>query len=215
MRLYQTETAIQRDGFLHLQFISEVSLLNYDQDMMVFLDETGSDRRNSIRKYGYSIRGRPLISEKLLVHGKRIFAIAFMSVNGMLDCKTVTGSVDGAVFYDFVQTSLIHHLMPFDGHNPHSVVVLDNCSIHHVEETIRIRMLQEVGAIVHFFPPYSPDLNPIEEAFSKVKATLKLLDQEADMGEDPEDLVLSAFSSITKEDCQSWIDHALSTETCR
>ena len=71
-----------------------------------------------------------------------------------------------------------------------------------------IRMIQEVGAIIHFLPPYSPDFNPIEEAFSKVKATLKLFDQEADMG-DPEDLVLSAFSSITKEDCQSWIDHAL------
>lgn len=97
--------------------------------------------------------------------------------------------------------------MPFDGRNPHSVVILDNCSIHHMEETVR--MIQEVGAIVHFLPPYSPGFNPIEEAFSKVKATLKLLDQEADMGEDPEDLVLSAFSSVTKEDCQSWIDHAL------
>ena len=198
-------SAIQRDSFLRLQFVSEVSL--YDQDMMIFLDETGSDQRNAIRKYGYSIRGRPLVSEKLLVHGKRISAIAFMSVHGMLDCKTVTGSVDGAIFYDFVQTSLLHHLMPFDGQNPHSVVVLDNCSIHHMEETIH--MIQKVGAIVHFLLPYSLDLNPIEEAYSKVKATLKLSDEEADMGEDPEDLVLSAFSSVTKEDCQSWIDHAL------
>ena len=125
--------------------------------------------------YGYSIRGRHLISEKLLVRCKRISTIAFMSVNGMLDCKTVSGSVDGTIFYDFVQTLLIHHLMPFDGHNPHSVVILDNCSIHHMEETVR--MIQEVGEIVHFLPPYSPDFNPIEEAFSKVKSTLKLLDQ--------------------------------------
>ena len=198
-------SAIQRDSFLRLKYISEVSL--YDRDMMIFLDETGSDRRNSIKRYGYSIRGRPLISEKLLVCGKRISAIAFMSVNGMLDCKTVAGSVDGGTFYDFVQTSLLHHLMPFDGYNPHSVVILDNCSIHHMEETVR--MIEEIGAIVHFLPPYSPDFNPIEEAFSKVKATLKLLDQEADMGEDPQNLVLSAFTSITPEDCQSWIDHAL------
>ena len=132
-----------------------------------------------------------------------------MSVNGILDCKTVTGSVDGDVFYDFVQTSLIYHLLPFDGHNPHSVVVLDNCAIHHMQKTIRL--IQEVGAIVHFLPPYSPDLNPIEEAFSKVKAKLKLLDEEANMGEEPEELVLSAFSYITKEDCQGWIDHALNT----
>ena len=72
-------------------------------------------------------------------------AITSMSVDGILDMKTVTGSVDGAVFYDFVQTSLLHHLMPFDGHNPHNVVILDNCSIHHEEETIH--MIQEVGAI--------------------------------------------------------------------
>ena len=97
--------------------------------------------------------------------------------------------------------------MPFDGHNPHSVVILDNCSIHHMEEIVR--MIEEIGAIVHFLPPYSLDFNPIEEAFSKVKATLKLLGQEADMGEDPQNLVLSALTSITPEDCQSWIDHAL------
>ena len=197
-------TASQRDDFLRMQFISEVSL--YDKDMMIFVDETGSDRRNSIRRYGYSIRGRPLVSEKMLVRGKRISAISCMSVHGILDCKTVTGSVDGSVFYDFVQMSLLHHLTPFNGHNPHSVVILDNCSIHHIQEIVH--MIQEVGALVHFLPPYSPDLNPIEETFSKVKETLKLLDQEADMGESPENMVLSAFSYITKEDCQNWIDHA-------
>ena len=57
----------------------------------------------------------------------------------------------------------LHHLMPFDGHNPLSVVILDNSSIHHMQETVR--MIQEVGATVHFLPPYLPDLNPIEEAF--------------------------------------------------
>ena len=74
MALPSRISALQRDSFLRLQFTSEVSL--YDRDMMIFLDETGSDRRNSIRKYGYSIRGRPLVSEKLLVRGKRISAIA-------------------------------------------------------------------------------------------------------------------------------------------
>ena len=199
-------SAIQRDSFLRLTFASEVSL--YDCDMMIFLDETGSDRQNSIRKYGYSIRRKPLVSEKLFVRGQRESAIAFIAVNGMLDCKTLTGSVDGAIFYDFIQTSLLHHLLPFDGHNPHSVVILDNCSIHHMEDTVK--MIEEVGVLVHFLPPYSPDMNPIEEAFSKVKTTLRFLNQEADMGEDAQDLVLSAFSSITEEDCQGWIDHALS-----
>ena len=85
--------------------------------------------------------------------------------------------------------------MPFNGTNPHSVVVMDNCAIHHVHGIVE--MIHEVGALVHFLPPYSPDYNPIEEAFSKVKCTLKLLDQEAEAVDNYETIVLSAFSTIT------------------
>jgi len=63
----------------------------------------------------------------------------------------------------------------------HSVVVMDNCSIHHISEIVQ--MIEEVGAIVHFLPPYSPDLMPIEMAFSKVKTSLKMdrIEEVADM----------------------------------
>ena len=69
-------------------------------------------------------------------------------------------------------------------------------------------MIQEVGAFVIFLPTYSPDYNPIEEAFSKVKASLKLMDMEADVINDHENIVLSAFSLITAQDCQNWIHDA-------
>ena len=107
-----------------------------------------------------SLRGKPLTCEKLLVRGKRVSAIAFMSMNGMLDCKTVTGTVDGDVFYNIVQSALLPCLMPF----------MDNCSIHHIQEIVE--MIHEIVALVHSLPPYSPDYNPIEEAFSKVKSSL-------------------------------------------
>ena len=58
--------------------------------------------------------------------------------------------------------------MLFNGVNPHSIVILDNASIHHVQGIVE--MINEVGALVLFLPPYSPDFNPIEEAFSKLKA---------------------------------------------
>ena len=63
----------------------------------------------------------------------------------------------------------------------HSVVVMDNYSIHHISEIVQ--MIEEVGAIVHFLPPYSPDLMPIEMAFSKVKTSLKMdrIEEVADM----------------------------------
>ena len=69
-------------------------------------------------------------------------------------------------------------------------------------------MIQEVGALVHFLPPYSPDYNPIEEAFSKVKANLKAMDLQAESFEEPESMVLASFSTITQEDCQQWITNA-------
>ena len=98
--------------------------------------------------------------------------------------------------------------MPFDGKNPNSIVVMDNCSIHHIQETIK--MINEVGALVVFLPPYSPDYNPIEEAFSKVKSLLKLMDKEADVldSQDTIQLVYSAFSFITSQDCLHWVNHA-------
>ena len=162
-------TASQQDEFLRQQFISDVSV--YDQEMLIFVDETGSDRRNQIRKYGYSIRGRPLKSYHLLSRGERVSAIACMSVNGLLDVETIKHTGDGDAFYDFVQCHLIPHLMPFNGINPHSIVILDNCAIHHVTEVVQ--SITDVGALVHFLPPYSPDFNPIEETFSKVKSVLQ------------------------------------------
>ena len=99
-----------------------------------------------------------------------------------------------------------HNLMPFDGYNPHSIVIMDNFSIHHVPGIKE--MIEETGALLLFLPPYSPDFNPIEEAFSKEKSVLRKLDQEAEVFEDTEELVLAAFSTITPQDCQQWIRHA-------
>ena len=64
-------------------------------------------------------------------------------------------------------------------------------------------MITEVGALVHFLPPYSPDLNPIEECFSKVKSLLKSM--ETTYQDDLETDILAAFSCITPNDCQGWI----------
>ena len=93
------------------------------------------------------------------------------------------------------------HLMPFNGQNIHCVVVTDNCSIHHVEGIATI--IQEVGCLVHYLPPYSPDYNPIESAFSKVKLELQQLERNNTTNTDI--LLLEAFTSITPENCTQWI----------
>ena len=174
--------------------------------MLVFVDETGADHKNRIRQYGYSLRGRPLRSYKLLSRGERVSAIACISAAGLLDVKTLKDTSDGDTFYHFVQSHLIPHLMPFNGINPHSVVIMDNCSIHHVPEVVK--SITDVGALIHFLPPYSPDLNPIEETFSKVKSLLKAYDNMLLQVHDTETLLLLAFNEITQEDCNGWIRHS-------
>ena len=66
--------------------------------------------------------------------------------------------------------------MPYNGVNPHSVVTMDNCSIHHVPEVVK--SIQDVGALLYFLPPYSPDFAPIEETFSKVEQSMKSIEKE-------------------------------------
>ena len=94
----------------------------------------------------------------------------------LLDVKTLTGTSDGDAFFNFVHTNLLQHLMPYNGINPHSVVIMDNCSIHHIPEVVKA--IQDVGDLIHFLPPYSPYFTPIEETCSKVKHSLKSIEKE-------------------------------------
>ena len=89
----------------------------------------------------------------MFIRGERVSAIAVMSVRGILDVLTTTGSVNGDTFYEFAEKYLLPQLQPFDGSNKQSVVIMDNCSIHHVPEVVGL--IEEVGAIVHFPPPFS------------------------------------------------------------
>ena len=189
--------ASQRDQQLRQQFAIDVSL--YEANMLVFVDETGVDRRDSLRKYGYSIRGKPQQSRQCFTRGERISVIAAMNTKGILALKVVRGTVDGNEFIDFVQGHLVPALLPFNGVNPNSIVLMDNCSVHHVAGAAST--ITQAGALVHFLPPYSPDLNPIEECFSKVKSQLKRMNHDDDL----ETNILSAFSSITEKYCIGWI----------
>ena len=155
----------QQDHMLREQFSSEVSV--YDTEVFILVDETRSDAWNKLRKRGYSIWGKPPWNQTFLVRGE---CIACMSSARLLNVITLKGTANGELL-QFVQSHLLPHVMPFNGINPHSVVVLDNCSIHHIPE--EVASIHDVGALALFLPPYSPDFNPIEELFSNVKTTLR------------------------------------------
>ena len=155
--------ALQRSDVLRAEYQADVSM--YDHRMLVFLDETGCKHRDTMRKFGYSLRGYPAKSVRLLSKGKQYSAIGIMSTTSFLDCYVVEGTVDGDVFYHFVQSSLLPQLMPYNGTNPNSVVVMDNCSIHHLYDVVRL--IHSVGALVLFLPPYSPDRCQLKSVLAK------------------------------------------------
>ena len=93
--------------------------------------------------------------------------------------------------------------MPFNGKNPNSIVILDNCSIHHVAPVTEL--IRSVGAMVHYLPPYSPDYNPIEWCFSKVKHAISSMEQVNELTGDIELIARMAFATVTPEDSQNWI----------
>ena len=89
---------------------------------------------------------------RLLIRGTRYSAIPVMSIQGIHDVQIVEGSVNGDKFESFITDTL----NPFNGSNSLSVVIMDNCSIHHVDRVINLIEAAQVKLI--FLPPYSPDL---------------------------------------------------------
>ena len=88
--------ALQQSVDQRVIFMADISM--FEPEMIVWLDETGSDRRNSIRAYGYGLRGLTPVTHKLQVWGKRITAIGVMSMRGIEDAYIYEGSVNGDVF---------------------------------------------------------------------------------------------------------------------
>ena len=129
-----------------------------------------------------------------------------MSMCGIEDVYIYEGSVNGEVFEHFVRTTLLPLLMPYNGVNTHSVVVTYNATIHHLQRVQDI--ILGVGALIRFLPAYSPDLNPIEEVFSKVKQYLKANDTLYLATQSPRSFIIHAFHTVTQEDYINYIRHA-------
>ena len=105
--------ALQRDAFARELYVSEVSV--YSSDMFIFVNETGADQRNTLRKHGYSVRRNASSNHSLCIRGERVSAIACMST------KILKGTSNGDMFYDFVQSYLLPHMMLFNGIDPHTM----------------------------------------------------------------------------------------------
>ena len=183
------------------KFMAEI--LQYPPEWFVFLDETGADHKDHIRKFGYSLIGEPPVYHRFLGRGTRISAIAALSTEGLACYELITGTTNGEKLYDFIRGSLIPTMQPFPGKM--SILIMDNCSIHHVQEVKDL--LEAAGILLIFLPPYSPDYNPFEELFSYIKYYLKDHDDliQSTSSSSLRDVLNAAFQSVTADFCKAYI----------
>lgn len=194
--------ATQRRLDLRASFIA--SVYTFSREMFVYVDETGSKLKNMLRRYGYALCGSRAVNHQLLVRGQNITSIAAISTEGLLAVEITANTVNGDTFYDFLRGTLIPEMCPFDGFNPRSILIMDNCSIHRIQEVTDL--LNHAGILTLFLPPYSPDLNPIELTFSYIKQYLRNHEDIIHIIQSTQ-LVKAAFDSLTSEMCNNWIQH--------
>jgi len=131
--------------------------------------ETGETwaKTNMTRLRGRAPRGERLIDKTPHGHWMTTTLIAALGITGLRCSTVVNGAVNGDVFVAFIEQVLAPELKPGD------IVIMDNLSSHKVA---RVRQLIDAtGAALRYLPPYSPDLNPIENVFSKIKQRLRRL----------------------------------------
>jgi transposase len=135
-----------------------------DPERLVFIDETWA-KTNMARTHGRAPRGERLRVGVPHGHWKTTTVVAALTLRGMIAPFVLSGPINRDAFEAYVEQVLAPEL------RPGNIVVMDNLSSH---KGPRVRALIEAaGAQLRFLPPYSPDFNPIENAFSKLKALLR------------------------------------------
>jgi transposase len=141
-----------------------VERLGWDASHLVFIDESGA-RTNLVRQYGRCLRGRRLVAYAPHGHWKTTTFVVALRSEGLSAPMVLDGAMNGKAFLAYVQQVLVLTLQPDD------LVVMDNLSSHKVAGVRQA--IEQTGARLMYLPPYSPDLNPIELAFSKLKWLLR------------------------------------------
>jgi transposase len=145
------------------------------------------------------LRGRSPKGERLVCHAphghwRTTTMISSVRLDGTTACMTIEGATNTEVFHAYVREVLVPSLRPSD------IVVMDNLGAHKNERTIAL--IEQVGAEVRFLPAYSPDLNPIEIMWSKVKALLRKA--QARTHSDLLHAIASALNAVTPQDALGW-----------
>ena len=187
--------ASERDEFLRVAWRALVSG-RLDGRRFVFVDECSTNTSLS-PIYGWSRRGQRVCFEAPRNWGANITLVSSMSRSGMGPSLAVEGATTKVVFEAYIEKVLAPEL------KPGQIVVMDNLSSH---KGPRVReLIEDRGCELLYLPPYSPDLNPIEEAFAKLKALLRKV------GARTHDALIEAMGrtldAVTASDARGFFEH--------
>jgi transposase len=167
-----------------------------DLQRFKFVDESGVNVAMT-RRFGRAPRGERVIGTVPQNYGTNLTMMAALSLHGIDAVMTIEGATDAEVFHAYAEQVLGPTLRPGD------IVVLDNLSAHKIA-TIRT-VIEGRGARLFYLPPYSPDLAPIERAWSKIKTYLRAA--KARSREALELAIQHALTTITAADAHGWFTH--------
>ena len=169
-------------------------------EKLIFLDESGVTTQMT-RAYARASGGRRVHEATPAGHWKILTILSALSLGGLLATMTIEQATDGDIFLAYVEQILCPALKPGD------VVVMDNLSSHKIKGVRRL--IEEAGAEVLYLPPYSPDLNPIEKAWSKLKQILRAA--KARTKEALEKAITEAIRLITPDNAKAWFNHGINS----
>jgi len=162
-------------------------------ERLIYLDESGVTT-SMTRLYGRCVGGRRIAEATPGGHWKILTILSAMSTRGMIATMTIEEPTDSDIFLAYVEHVLCPALRSGD------VVVMDNLSAHRAEDVRN--WIEKHGAALLYLPPYSPDLNPIEKAWGKLKQLLRAA--KARTREALEQAIAELLPHITTEDAQAW-----------
>jgi transposase len=169
---------------------------NLDPRRLVFVDESGATITLA-RRYGRAPQGERAHGRAPRNHGQNLTLVAGLSLSGLQAPMLLDGAMNSQAFALYVEHFLVPSL------RPGQLVILDNLAVHK-QQPIH-RAITTAGCRVLFLPSYSPDLNPIEQAFSKIKAYIRRVG--ARTREALEAAIATAIDRITTTDARGYFHH--------
>jgi transposase len=186
--------ATEQDAIVRAAWQAEIA--TWDPHQVVFLDET-STHTSFTRTHARAPKGTRVIGRVPRNHGPNISCLAALTPAGIVTSLAIAGAVDGAVFAHWMPHGLLPRLAPG------TTIVLDNLSVH---RTLQVRSLvADAQCILRFLPAYSPDFNPIELTFSRLKTHLRAIG-----GRTFEAVVTAigkSFNTVTTDQARAWYRH--------